>query len=389
MTDGKISPLSGGASQSELRAHNERLLLSILHRHGPMPGSDLARQTGLSPQTVSVILRRLQADGLVARGEPVAGKVGKPFVPVRLEPDGVLSFGLKIGRRSAELLLMNMTGAVKAHRQVRYDYPLPEAVFGFLEDGLQQCLDGLVPDQVARVCGLGIAAPFDLWQWHDLVGAPAQAFAAWRDVDYTARVSAFTDLPVHVSNDATAACRAEHLFGRGKAYRDYAYVFLGTFVGGGVVLDHAVFEGRTGNAGAFGSMPAGAAEGQLIDTASIHVLERRIADAGGDPRQLWRTPEDWGPFEAQVGPWLEQTAMELARSCLAACSVIDFEAVILDGALPGAVRERLVGLVRVRLADLDSRGVSLPQIVAGSIGGRARAVGAACAPIMSRFLIER
>ena len=65
-----------GSNQSGMRAHNERLVLSILRRLGPMAKADIARMTGLSAQTVSVIMRALETDGLLAKGEPVRGRVG-------------------------------------------------------------------------------------------------------------------------------------------------------------------------------------------------------------------------------------------------------------------------------------------------------------------------
>ena len=57
MDGGKIKGASGGVNQSGVRNYNERLLLSMLQRRGGMAGIDLARMTGLSPQTVSVIFR--------------------------------------------------------------------------------------------------------------------------------------------------------------------------------------------------------------------------------------------------------------------------------------------------------------------------------------------
>ena len=99
-----VQILSGGVNQSGVRAHNERLILSVLQRNGAMPGSDIARVTGLSPQTVSVILRKLVNDALILRRAPVKGRVGKPSVPMELNPEGLFSVGLKIGRRSADLL---------------------------------------------------------------------------------------------------------------------------------------------------------------------------------------------------------------------------------------------------------------------------------------------
>jgi predicted NBD/HSP70 family sugar kinase len=392
MTHEPISAFSGGVNQSGVRAHNERLLMSVLQRGGAMPGSAIARATGLSPQTVSVILRRLEADGLLLRGTPVKGRVGKPSVPMGLNPDGLYSVGLKIGRRSADLLLIDFTGARRAQLTLTYDYPMPGAVFGFLESGLETILAEMTPDARARVCGVGVAAPFELWHWHELVGAPAGDFLAWRDLDFRAEASARTDLPVFVVNDATAACRAEHVFGRGRAFRDYAYFFVGAFIGGGVVLDHAVFEGRLGNAGALGSLPSTAPDGtraKLIDTASIHLLESRLIAAGHAPAVLWSQPQDWSEIAEFVEPWLDSTAAALARASLAACSVIDFEAVMIDGAMPPETRDQLVARTRAQLTLCDQRGLIAPRIESGSIGSPSRAIGAAAGPIIAQVLFDR
>ncbi len=391
MDGGKIKGASGGVNQSGVRNHNERLLLSMLQRRGGMAGIDLARLTGLSPQTVSVILRKLEQDGFLQRGDPVRGKVGKPSIPMELSPDGVLSLGLKIGRRSAELLLLDFTGNVRAQVNTAYDYPLPDEVFAFLEEGMTSLLADLSEDALERVCGIGIAAPFELWKWNDLIGAPSQRFKSWKDLDFEGQVARFSDLPVFVVNDATAACRAEHLYGRTREYRDWAYFFIGSFVGGGVVVNDTVFEGNQGNAGALGSLrttgPLGEAQ-QLIDVASIHLLEGRLEQAGIDPRVLWHQPQDWSALSRYVEPWIGETAQELAKASLSVCAVIDFEAVLIDGAFPEAVRNELVERVRRYLANQDTRGLIAPKIEPGSVGGNARAIGAASSPIFTQFLLN-
>lgn len=55
--------------------------------------------------------------------------------------------------------------------------------------------------------------------------------------------------PILVENDATAASRAEWTFGKQATQPDSIYFFLGTFVGGGTVLNGNVFKGCRGNAG--------------------------------------------------------------------------------------------------------------------------------------------
>lgn len=391
MDGGRVREITGGVNQSGVRDHNERLILSMLKRRGPMPGSEVARQTGLSPQTVSIILRKLEKDGFLGRGDPQRGKVGKPSIPMQLDPDGVMSVGLKIGRRSADLVLMDFCGSVRHQLHKTYDYALPDTVFGFLQQGLAEILSGLSAAQRARLCGIAIGTPFELWKWHNLVGRPAEKFRSWKDVDFVAAVSQFSDLPVFVVNDATAACHAEHLYGRSKAFRDYAYFFIGSFIGGGVVLNGTVFEGNQGNAGALGSMrttgPMGESQ-QLIDTASLHLLEARLIEAGVDPSALWAKPQNWTGLERFVEPWVGETAQELAKATVSICSVIDFEAVLIDGAFPTAVRDALVTRVRRYLVNQDARGLIAPQIEAGSVGENARAIGAASTPIFRQFLLN-
>ncbi|HEY8578211.1 MAG TPA: ROK family transcriptional regulator [Devosia sp.] len=389
--DGKIKVLSNGVNQRGVRDFNERLLLTLLQRLGPTPGSELARITSLSPQTVSIILREMQAEGLIERGVPIKGKVGKPSIPMHLADGGVLSIGCKIGRRSTVLLLADFKGRVLHQQQLAYKYPLPGQIFDYIRSGVAAILEKCSETERRRICGIGIAVPFELWKWNELVGAPAEEFAAWKDVDFSTEIGKFSSLPVDVVNDATAGCQAEHIYGRGKEFSDYAYFFVGAFIGGGIVLNHSVYQGHQGNAGALGSLrsfgPQGEAQ-QLIDTASIHLLEKRLMENGLDPLELWKEPQDWGRFGRFVEPWLGRTAQELARASLSVCAVVDFEAILIDGAFPKDVKHSLVERTRRYLANQDMRGLIMPRIEAGSVGGNARALGAATNPFFGGYFMN-
>ena len=233
MDDGLVRSISSGLSQKGVRDHNERLLLSLVQRHGALPGSDLAKRAGLSPPTVSSILRRLEAEGLLERGDPVRGKVGKPSIPMHLAADGAFSYGLKIGRRSAELVLIDLRGDLRHERQLTYETPLPDQIFDFVETGVHSIAENLTLKQASRICGLGVAAPFEMWNWPQNQAGADSAFETWRDVDLRTILQERSGQPVSLMNDATAACQAEHTYGRGREFRDYAYFFVGAYVGGG------------------------------------------------------------------------------------------------------------------------------------------------------------
>ncbi len=278
-----LASLGGGANQAGGRAYNERLTLSLIRLNGPLPKAELARLTGLSAQTLSQIVKRLEVDGLLVPQEPLRGRIGQPSVPYALNPLGVLSFGVKIGRRSAELVLCDFHGRVLDRARRAYPYPAPEQVLGFVLGEIAR-MRSRYPER--RLAGIGVAMPFDLWKWADEVDAPDGALEGWKQLDVAAALSTATGLPTYVANDATAACGAELAYKRRGSNIDMLYLFIGTFAGGGIVLNGALHQGRTGNAGALGSMPVtlDGRRGQLIHHASLFVLERWLIREGLDFR---------------------------------------------------------------------------------------------------------
>lgn len=381
----------GGANQSGIRDHNERLVLSLIHRHAGLPSAEIARRSNLSAQTVSIIIRALEKDGLLLRGEPIRGRVGKPSIPMTLNPDGILSFGLNIGRRSADLVLIDVSGNLRAQRKIHYAYPKPGALMAFLAEGYTELTGALTARQVNRVAGIGVAAPFELWNWLDTVNAPREEMQIWRHFDVGSRVEEITGLPVTVQNDTTAACTAEHIFGRGREFSDYAYFFIGSFIGGGVVLNDTVYAGRSGNAGAFGSIPVSDASGtqQLIQHASIFLLERALERAGTDPAKLWDPECDWSDFGQPLDHWIDRTARHLAIATVAVASVIDFECILIDANCPPAIRGRIIDRTREEVGRIDTQGIETPVLAEASVGRNARAIGAATLPIIDRYLLSQ
>ncbi|MBB4230515.1 ROK family transcriptional regulator [Rhizobium mongolense] len=383
---------AGGANQVRVRAYNERLVLSLVRLYGSLSKADIARRSGLSAQTVSVIMRELEREGVLSRGEPVRGRVGQPSIPMHLNPDAVYSFGVKMGRRSADLVLMDFVGRIRMQLHQTYAYPQPDEILAFIISGIRELESKLDERQRSRIAGIGIAAPFELWNWADEVGAPEGAMEVWRGFDLQAEVAARVSHPVYLQNDATSACGAELVFGVGPSYPDFVYLFIGSFIGGGIVLNSAIFSGRTGTAGAIGPLPVRGKNGenrQLLDIASIFVLENMLREKGIDPQPLWYSADDWVDFGAPMETWIQDTAKALAQAIVAAASIIDFSAAVIDGGFPGWVRKRIVSATTREAAKLDLQGVVMPEIIEGVVGAQARAIGGASLPIFARYLTDQ
>jgi predicted NBD/HSP70 family sugar kinase len=212
---------------------------------------------------------------------------------------------------------------------------------------------------------------------------------AWQGVDVRERIQAMTRLPVEFAKDTTAACAAELVMGAGRSVRNYLYLFVGTFIGGGLVIDGRLHVGPRGNAGAVGSLPwetgADAPPRQLLHRASGLVLEQLFlargqqATAAHDERAV--SPELW----PTTSGWLDDTGPALALTVGAAAALLDLDAVVFDGSVHRRVIEEMVARTDGVLDRYSWEGISRPRLVAGTVGADARALGAAVLPLYRHF----
>lgn len=360
-------------------SRNERVILSLIRRRGPMPRAALAHLTGLSAQTITNLTRKLMQAGFLDAEAAVRGKVGQPSTPLALAPDGALFLGLKIGRRLAELALVDFTGRVRMHRQEVHAYPEPDRVLTFARQGLQTLTASLDPVLRSRIAGLGIATPYRLWDW-------GQQMADWLDVDLRGALARDLPYPVFLDNDATTACGAELIFGTTDLPPDFIHIYVAHFAGGGIVLDGSLRHGPTRNAGALGSMPipvAGAGRGltggQLLDQASVSALEARIGRSLPPDDSGWDVPQD---IEQA---WADEAGRALAFAALSAVALVDLQLVVIDGAVPPATRTRLADATRAGLAEMPAAGIDRPRVIEGSLGRSGRILGAAGLPLAHFF----
>ncbi len=101
------------------------------------------------------------------------------------------------------------------------------------------------------VVGVGVGAA-GLTDWRTGVVVLASNLG-WRNVPLKERLEQELDgLRVEVDKDTNAAALAEAKLGAGKEFRHFLYVTAGTGIGGGLILDGALYRGATGGAGDIG-----------------------------------------------------------------------------------------------------------------------------------------
>ena len=371
-----IAAQRGGSNQTQVGIYNERLLLDCVRRHPELAAVDVCRHTGLSAQTVTGIVNRLLAAGLMEkRRRRASNGVGQPAVPLRLRADGAYAVGVKIGRASSETMLVDFCGTVlKSHRR-QHDYPRANVLLPWARRRIAAYRADLGMN-AKRLAGTGVATFFGFGGWRDVYPMPDEEVRRWEEVNLASEL-ACADTDALLVNDATAACIAECELGDKTAEDSLLYIYIGAFVGGGVVLNRQVFFGSNGNAGALASMPVG--RGQLINHASLHLLRSALTAAKCSLKDGSATTQKI------MMRWRRDAAKALASAIAAAVAVLDLGHVVIDGELPHTELDALANAVQQALTPKQLQGLICPEVRTGAMGLAASCLGAAWLPLYVKY----
>ncbi len=307
----------------------------------------------------------------------------------------MLTIGVDVGGTKVAAGVVDEQGAVLA----RTRRPTPSASPSDVEDVIAGCVQELRAEHEVEAVGIGAAGFIDAERATVYV-APN---LSWRDEPLRDAVAGRIGLPVVVENDANAAAWAEHRFGAGRGEQHLVVVTVGTGIGGGIVLDGALYRGRHGIGAEFGHMQVekagrrcgcgqhGCWEQYCSGRALLHEA-REIADVqrgygkrllelgsgrpeGIEALEVTQAAREGDPaaldcFE-EVGGWLGQGLADLA-------AVLDPGAFVIGGGVADAGELLLVPARRVFAERLTgTRYRPHAEIRLAELGNEAGLVGAA------------
>ncbi|SFO48032.1 ROK family transcriptional regulator [Actinomadura madurae] len=240
----------------DLRRTNRSVLLRRLYFDGPLSRQDLARETGLSPASVSNVVSELIEAGLVVEAGSVESDGGRPRVLLKTAAGYGHLVGVDVGetRVMVELFDLELTQLAKA------DLPLGDgghderAVVRQILDGLPAVIEGASVDP-ASIIGVGVGVPGVIEHGPEAVvhcqtigwdGVPLERML--RDGMGGRRPAP----PLFVDNGATSLGQAEMWFGAGRGHRNAVVALIGSGVGAAVMIDGSPYRGAAGSAGEWG-----------------------------------------------------------------------------------------------------------------------------------------
>jgi DNA-binding Lrp family transcriptional regulator len=358
----RIADREQGLNQISVRSHNERLVLSLLLQNHGISRLEIGQRSGLSAQTVSVIVRSLEQEGLVVQGTAQRGRVGPPTIPMSLNPKGAYSVGVSIGSRKTDIVLIDFVGTVLHSVSLPYLSPQEARVHAQLLEAIRQAIEVLPVKMRARVAGVGLALPVDIDTWDMPRDGTGKSLNGIQN-----ELEAIVGLPVFVQNDITAAASGESMFGVAQTMTDYLFFFLGERLHSRLVLNHQIYSGN------YKISP------QSVD-AGILRLEDELIRGQIPVDDLWSNQSTWPRYAGLLEPWRNSVCGAQVDLVKSLAQFINVDTVVLSSYAPrGICQDICDGLKR-----------ALPGmcVVTGEIAVAPIAVGAASLPFSSRFMVQ-
>jgi predicted NBD/HSP70 family sugar kinase len=244
-----------GANQYDLGSFNAAVIIETIRLAGTISRTEISRRTGLTQQSVSRILRILLQQGLlVEEAQERAERLGKPRTPVRMRSNAAHAVGIHIDPELLTVAVVDLDGRIVRRETVDLADGLEAGKLIDLTAATVSAALSISQVDPASMLGVGVAVPGPIDTDGSLLALPLQP--AWRGLKIRKLLQERLNHPVLVEKDGTAAAIGERWIGRSARARDFAYLYLGTGVGSGLILNGSIYRGGSANAGEFGQIAA-------------------------------------------------------------------------------------------------------------------------------------
>ena len=343
----------------DVRIYNRILIRNIIRKMGPIARYELAKETGLTPPTITAIVNELMEDGIVMEVGYGESKGGRRPVMLELNSKAAYIFAVRIQRDEVVTALFDIGGNILEHHRQILDTSLVDDVVEAVGNSFDWLIEntGIKKDKV--LC-CGVASPGLINIHRGLIVHSSNL--KWDQVPIGALLSKrLYGIPIYIENISNAAALAEKEYGCGRGYHDLVYLNLSVGIGAGIIIDDKLYGGSRGYAGEIGHMllyEPQFSKGQISYFESIFgfgaIIERIkeklpaevFSEYGLNKSRLKAGDFLSSPImeRKEVQEILEESARGIGITVANLVSIFNPELIILGGELP-KVSEKFVDIV--------------------------------------------
>ncbi|CUX39870.1 Transcriptional regulator, ROK family [Agrobacterium deltaense RV3] len=367
-----------------LASENERLILDIVRRHGPIARASITGHTNLTQQSVHRLIEGLLERGLLRTGAPLKGTRGQPSPTIELVPEAAYSLGISINTDSVVICIADLRCDVIVEEKLKM---LPEDREETLV-ALSLALDRLLSEHRIpreRLLGLGFSMSGFFVSEDRAFNAP-EPLRDWSLMDLKPILEKRFRLPVWLENNATTGAIGESLRGVGSWCQTFAYLSFNYGFGGGLILSGQPFHGFHGNAGEFSGIYS---TDESPKRPALQYLIATLQKNGVDIHSIEALYQQFDPAWPGVEEWLAETMPQVDRLVASLIAVLDPQAIVFGGQLPRALGRMMIERTHMpsRRAHRYGVGPKEAKLVLSETKGDPSAIGAALLPLRVRYFL--
>ena len=316
-----------------LRALNERTVLDAVRESGPISRAEVARRTGISRPTVSLVLRSLVEDGLVRETEHETDGPHYGAVYYEAHPEAAAVLAVDFGSGTVRTALCDLASEVRAREEIRSRGSVDERIEALASTARSLLRRSKLPADLLENAVVALPA----------VVSPADGKVSSADLqglgpgDLRERLEQALRVPVALENDVNLAAVAEQRQGVAAGVADFAFLLVGAGLGAAVVIDWKLHRGHHGAAGELDAIRNGRAD--HVDPCAAAISHCAAETARGRKTILEPPYEIRDVFAAaRIGDdvaiaVVEETARRIALHILPLVATLDVPLVVLGGSV--------------------------------------------------------
>ncbi|HEX4830527.1 MAG TPA: ROK family transcriptional regulator [Trebonia sp.] len=374
----------------DLRRETRSVALRALYLGRPCGRHELSERTGLSPASVTNVVRELLDEGILTEAEPSGPAGGRRRALLRIAPDYGYVIGVDIGETRVEVKLFDLAMAVRARAVARLDPG--ERAPGVVVERIAAGLDAVLADSgvaATAVLGAGVGVPGIVEEGPEAL-VHCQAYG-WDAVPLERLLRSRTSLPLRLENCAKTMGQAELWFGAGRGAQHAVVALIGTGVGAALISGGSAYRGAMSSAGEWGHtrvMVGGrtcrcGARGCLEAYVGAQaILERYGERPGGDDEEsALAALVEAARTSARAAAVLDETAVYLGAGLANLVSLVNPERIVLGGWAGLLLGTRLPAIREAARSRSLGQPFAAASIVLSQLGPEAATLGAATLPV--------
>lgn len=235
-----------------MKSVNKTIILNKIRMSEPISRAQIAKETSLTPPTVSSIVKELMTEGLVVESTLGESSGGRKPTMLHINSTAFFAVGVDAGPETVECVLTDLTGKIYDRSTAKLQLPITnEAFIGTLKQAVINLFlcSGIDKEQVIGI-GMAMHGVVDVDAGEVLV-APNISL---RNIRVKELFEEEFGMTIRVENDARAMALGESWFGGHGGVNSMVAINIGRGVGAGLVLNGKLHHGAQGIAGEFGHM---------------------------------------------------------------------------------------------------------------------------------------